>query len=105
MASNLTSFQCSLILSLIYVYYNIEIFCCFAHCLVLFNDLWFFSSSKSIYWQGLDIEKDAIILTSGERLGASDIGLLATVGVTMVKVFFKRVPGTCNQQASPHNGT
>ncbi|XP_020982928.1 molybdopterin biosynthesis protein CNX1 isoform X2 [Arachis duranensis] len=36
---------------------------------------------------GLDIEKDAIVLTSGERLGASEIGLLATVGVTMVKVY------------------
>jgi len=29
-----------------------------------------------------------MVLTSGERLGASEIGLLATVGVTMVKVFF-----------------
>ncbi|XP_061338167.1 molybdopterin biosynthesis protein CNX1 [Gastrolobium bilobum] len=36
---------------------------------------------------GVDIEKDAIVLTSGERLGASEIGLLATVGVTMVKVY------------------
>ncbi|KAJ1432162.1 Molybdopterin biosynthesis protein MoeA-like [Sesbania bispinosa] len=36
---------------------------------------------------GVDIEKDAIVLTAGERLGASEIGLLATVGVTMVKVY------------------
>uniref|UniRef100_A0A2P2K9H5 Molybdopterin biosynthesis protein CNX1 n=1 Tax=Rhizophora mucronata TaxID=61149 RepID=A0A2P2K9H5_RHIMU len=36
---------------------------------------------------GHDIEKDAIILRSGERLGPSEIGLLATVGVTMVKVY------------------
>ncbi|XP_057441545.1 molybdopterin biosynthesis protein CNX1 isoform X2 [Lotus japonicus] len=36
---------------------------------------------------GVDIEKDAVVLTAGERLGASEIGLLATVGVTMVKVY------------------
>lgn len=36
---------------------------------------------------GSDIEKDAIVLKSGERLGASEIGLLATVGVLMVKVY------------------
>ncbi|MED6133455.1 calnexin Cnx1 [Stylosanthes scabra] len=36
---------------------------------------------------GHDIEKDATVLTSGERLGASEIGLLATVGVTTVKVY------------------
>ncbi|XP_027330481.1 molybdopterin biosynthesis protein CNX1 [Abrus precatorius] len=36
---------------------------------------------------GFDIEKDAIVLTPGERLGASEIGLLATVGVTTVKVY------------------
>ncbi|KAF7831565.1 molybdopterin biosynthesis protein CNX1 [Senna tora] len=36
---------------------------------------------------GVDIQKDAVVLTSGERLGASEIGLLATVGVTMVKVY------------------
>lgn len=44
--------------------------------------------------QGVDIEKDAVVLTSGERLGASEIGLLATVGVTMVKVFFQSVTMT-----------
>ncbi|CAL0317576.1 unnamed protein product [Lupinus luteus] len=36
---------------------------------------------------GFDIKKDATVLTCGERLGASEIGLLATVGVTMVKVY------------------
>ncbi|KAF5205184.1 Molybdopterin biosynthesis protein cnx1 [Thalictrum thalictroides] len=36
---------------------------------------------------GCDIEKDAIVLRSGERVGTSEIGLLATMGVMMVKVF------------------
>ncbi|KAH7541944.1 hypothetical protein FEM48_Zijuj02G0021000 [Ziziphus jujuba var. spinosa] len=36
---------------------------------------------------GCDIEKDAVVLKSGDRIGASEIGLLATVGVTMVKVY------------------
>ncbi|XP_062082360.1 molybdopterin biosynthesis protein CNX1 [Humulus lupulus] len=36
---------------------------------------------------GCDIEIDAVVLKSGERLGASEIGLLATVGVMMVKVY------------------
>ncbi|XP_042520449.1 molybdopterin biosynthesis protein CNX1 [Macadamia integrifolia] len=36
---------------------------------------------------GCDIEKDAIVLRSGERVGASEIGLLAAVGVMMVKVY------------------
>lgn len=36
--------------------------------------------------QGCDIEQDAIVLKSGERVGASEIGLLAAMGVTMVKV-------------------
>ncbi|XP_007015551.2 PREDICTED: molybdopterin biosynthesis protein CNX1 [Theobroma cacao] len=35
---------------------------------------------------GCDIQKDALVLKSGERIGASEVGLLATVGVTMVKV-------------------
>ncbi|XVF69338.1 hypothetical protein PTKIN_Ptkin11bG0072500 [Pterospermum kingtungense] len=35
---------------------------------------------------GCDIQKDAVVLKSGERIGASEVGLLATVGVTMVKV-------------------
>ncbi|XP_021715602.1 molybdopterin biosynthesis protein CNX1-like [Chenopodium quinoa] len=36
---------------------------------------------------GCDIEKDAVVLKSGHLVGASEIGLLATVGVTMVKVY------------------
>ncbi|KAK4855344.1 hypothetical protein QYF36_006283 [Acer negundo] len=36
---------------------------------------------------GCDIEKDAFVLKSGERIGASEVGLLATVGVTLVKVY------------------
>ncbi|XVF19549.1 hypothetical protein REPUB_Repub11eG0121100 [Reevesia pubescens] len=35
---------------------------------------------------GCDVKKDAVVLKSGERIGASEVGLLATVGVTMVKV-------------------
>ncbi|XP_059429475.1 molybdopterin biosynthesis protein CNX1-like isoform X3 [Corylus avellana] len=36
---------------------------------------------------GCDIEKDSMVLKSGERVGASEIGLLATMGVMMVKVY------------------
>lgn len=36
--------------------------------------------------QGCDISKDDVVLKSGERLGAAEIGLLATAGVTTVKV-------------------
>ncbi|CAH9133205.1 unnamed protein product [Cuscuta epithymum] len=36
---------------------------------------------------GSDIAKGDIVLRSGERLGAPEIGLLATVGVIMVKVY------------------
>ncbi|GAV72625.1 MoCF_biosynth domain-containing protein/MoeA_N domain-containing protein/MoeA_C domain-containing protein [Cephalotus follicularis] len=36
---------------------------------------------------GFDIKKDAIILKSGEKVGASEIGLLATVGVMVLKVY------------------
>ncbi|KAK6926455.1 MoeA, C-terminal, domain IV [Dillenia turbinata] len=36
---------------------------------------------------GVDIEKGAIVLKSGELVGASEIGLLATMGVMMVKVY------------------
>ncbi|KAI9082381.1 hypothetical protein K1719_035804 [Acacia pycnantha] len=45
------------------------------------------SKGNDIRPVGVDIQKDAVVLTSGERLGASEIGLLATVGVTMVKVY------------------
>ncbi|XP_074296472.1 molybdopterin biosynthesis protein CNX1-like isoform X2 [Silene latifolia] len=36
---------------------------------------------------GCDIEKDDVVLNAGDLIGTSEIGLLATVGVTMVKVF------------------
>ncbi|OVA02942.1 Molybdopterin binding domain [Macleaya cordata] len=36
---------------------------------------------------GCDIERDSIVLRSGEQIGTSEIGLLATVGVMMVKVY------------------
>ncbi|GFP97590.1 molybdopterin biosynthesis protein cnx1 [Phtheirospermum japonicum] len=36
---------------------------------------------------GCDIAKGDLVLKSGERLGAAEIGLLATVGVTAVKVY------------------
>ncbi|KAK1372496.1 Molybdopterin biosynthesis protein CNX1 [Heracleum sosnowskyi] len=36
---------------------------------------------------GCDIEKDTVVLKSGERLGVAEIGLLATVGVVEVKVY------------------
>ncbi|GJN01448.1 hypothetical protein PR202_ga18715 [Eleusine coracana subsp. coracana] len=36
---------------------------------------------------GCDIEKDSIVLKSGEHIGPAEIGLLATVGVTTVKVY------------------
>lgn len=39
-----------------------------------------------IAFQGCDIEKGDVVLKSGETIGASEVGLLATVGVTMVKV-------------------
>ena len=42
--------------------------------------------TKIFVGQGCDIQKDAIVLKSGELVGASEIGLLATVGVMMVKV-------------------
>lgn len=40
----------------------------------------------SNHFQGCDIEKDSIVLKSGEHIGPAEIGLLATVGVTTVKV-------------------
>ncbi|CAA6659812.1 unnamed protein product [Spirodela intermedia] len=44
----------------------------------------------SVQWYGgvgFDIEKDTIVMKSGERIGASEIGLLATVGIMTVKVY------------------
>ncbi|CAN1187323.1 Molybdopterin biosynthesis protein CNX1 [Linum perenne] len=59
------------------------------------DDPFLFSCSEfTIAWigvlpleSGCDIEKGATVLRCGETLGASEIGLLATVGVTMVKIF------------------
>ncbi|CAM8895651.1 unnamed protein product [Rhodiola kirilowii] len=36
---------------------------------------------------GCDIEKGSLVLKSGDHIGASEIGLLATVGVSTVKVY------------------
>lgn len=36
---------------------------------------------------GCDIEKNALVLKSGEQVGAAEIGLLATMGVMTVKVY------------------
>jgi gephyrin len=36
--------------------------------------------------QGCDIEKDSVVLKSGEIIGPAEVGLLATVGITTVKV-------------------
>ncbi|KAL5715482.1 hypothetical protein ACHQM5_017294 [Ranunculus cassubicifolius] len=36
---------------------------------------------------GCDIEKDIVVLRSGEQVGSSEVGLLATMGVMMVKVY------------------
>ncbi|KAL0558641.1 hypothetical protein IC582_003218 [Cucumis melo] len=36
---------------------------------------------------GCDIEKDALVLKAGDKIGSSEIGLLATVGVMTVKVY------------------
>lgn len=44
-----------------------------------FMDLWI---------QGFDIAEGASVLKAGERLGAAEIGLLATVGVSHVEVKF-----------------
>ncbi|KAG5566415.1 hypothetical protein RHGRI_002104 [Rhododendron griersonianum] len=41
----------------------------------------------NILGQGCDINKDDVVLKSGERLGAAEIGLLATAGVMIVKVY------------------
>lgn len=45
------------------------------------------SQGQDIRSVGCDIEKDSIVLKSGEHIGPAEIGLLATVGVTTVKVY------------------
>ena len=52
------------------------------------RNVFFLGNNYSVFWQGCDIEKDAVVLKRGEKLGVSEIGLLATVGVMMVKVLF-----------------
>lgn len=46
---------------------------------VYFMGLW--------HWQGCDIAKGTTVLKAGEQIGNPEIGLLATVGVTVVKVY------------------
>lgn len=46
---------------------------------------------QNILGQGCDINKDAVVLKSGERLGAAEIGLLATAGVMIVKVLLREL--------------
>ncbi|KAK4741939.1 hypothetical protein SAY87_025527 [Trapa incisa] len=45
------------------------------------------SKGSDIRPVGIDIQNDAVVLNSGEIIGASEIGLLATIGVTMVKIY------------------
>ena len=52
-------------------------------CLEVSSYCWF-SNPNNL--QGCDIEKDSIVLKTGEHIGPAEIGLLATVGVTTVKV-------------------
>ena len=42
---------------------------------------------------GFDIAKGERVLSAGDRLGPAEIGLLATVGVTWVKVYQKPLIG------------
>ncbi|KAJ3681191.1 hypothetical protein LUZ60_015680 [Juncus effusus] len=42
---------------------------------------------------GSDIEKDSLVLKSGELIGCAEIGLLATVGVSSIKVYRKPCVG------------
>lgn len=45
------------------------------------------SKGQDIRPVGYDIEKGSVVLRYGERIGAAEIGLLATIGVVMVKVY------------------
>ncbi|KAK2989545.1 hypothetical protein RJ640_016669 [Escallonia rubra] len=44
-------------------------------------------ASPPVSKNGCDLKRDAVILNSGERLDAAEIGLLATAGVMAVKVY------------------
>ncbi|ONK72484.1 uncharacterized protein A4U43_C04F19910 [Asparagus officinalis] len=57
---------------------------------------------------GCDIAKDTIVLKSGEQVGNPEIGLLATVGVTVVKVYPRptvAVLSTGDELVEPGTGT
>ncbi|WVZ87537.1 hypothetical protein U9M48_034160 [Paspalum notatum var. saurae] len=57
---------------------------------------------------GCDIQKDSIVLQSGEHIGPAEIGLLATVGVTTVKVYPRptiAVFSTGDELVQPDTGT
>ncbi|KAK3036154.1 hypothetical protein RJ639_029891 [Escallonia herrerae] len=47
----------------------------------------FLETREAYLPQGCDLQRDAVILNSGERLDAAEIGLLATAGVMAVKVY------------------
>ncbi|KAF3774267.1 Molybdopterin biosynthesis protein [Nymphaea thermarum] len=51
------------------------------------------SQGQDIRPVGYDIEKDALVMRAGELIGTAEIGLLATVGVTAVKVYPRPVVG------------
>ena len=53
-------------------------------CLVVLNHLCMSMSSRPV---GCDIEQGQLVLSRGMRLGPSEIGLLATVGVTRVNCY------------------
>lgn len=61
-----------------------------------------------LWIQGFDIAEGASVLKAGERLGAAEIGLLATVGVSHVEVFRRpkvAVASTGDELVDPQDGT
>ena len=55
---------------------------------------------------GFDIAKGERVLSAGDRLGPAEVGLLAAVGVTSVKVYEKpivRVLSTGDEVHKSHN--
>ncbi len=53
---------------------------------------------------GCDIEKNSKILHKGQKLGPSELGLLATVGVTRVKCYRQPVVGVLSTGNEVHAG-
>ena len=51
---------------------------------------------------GSDIKAGEVVLQRGDRLGAAEIGLLATVGATELQVCSGLPPGPCKHSASEH---